>query len=91
MNPSLLLLATSTAEVDSEDDGKMPPVVTIYLIDSVVGRIISRTRHVNAMGPIHGEWRTTSYPSRQCTSLSLPFCATNTFRVSFSALSVVGF
>ena len=42
LNPSLLLIATSAPE-DETDAGKIPPVVTIYLIDSVIGRLVSRT------------------------------------------------
>ena len=49
LNPNLLLLATSAKAVD--EDGS--DVVNIYTIDSVTGRVLSRTQHVNAQGPVY--------------------------------------
>ena len=43
LNPALLLIATSAPEEETDAGGKIPPVVTIYLIDSVLGRLVSRT------------------------------------------------
>lgn len=49
LNPALLLVATSSSK---DDDGRGEDVVTIYHIDTVVGRVVSRTRHKNAQGPV---------------------------------------
>ncbi len=55
LNPNLLLLATSARAGDEDSEGGVldDDVVNIYTIDSVTGRVLSRTRHVNAQGPVY--------------------------------------
>ena len=56
LNPNLLVLATSAraGDEDSSAGGILDDdVVNIYTIDSVTGRVLSRTRHNNARGPVY--------------------------------------
>jgi hypothetical protein len=46
------LISTVLCSSSKDDDGRGEDVVTIYHIDTVVGRVVSRTRHKNAQGPV---------------------------------------